>query len=76
MTRMSFGGCVHSVGARLGKGERRLGWSHRTTLPMRPARGVQDYQVGLFELLIIVIIIGVPRHLVGLRPAIQKANLG
>jgi hypothetical protein len=37
---------------------------------------VQDYQLGVFGLLIIVIMIGVPRRLVGLRSAIRKAYLG
>jgi hypothetical protein len=34
---------------------------------------VQDCQLGVFGMLIIVIMIGVSRRLVGLRPAIQKA---
>ena len=76
MTRMSFGGCVHSVRARQGKGERGPGWPHRTTLRIRLVRGAQDYQLSVLGLLIIVIMIGVPRRLVGLRPAIQKAYRG
>jgi branched-chain amino acid transport system permease protein len=35
-------------------------------------RGAQDYQLGVFGLLIIVIMIVVPRGLVGLGPAIQE----
>lgn len=35
-------------------------------------RGAQDHQLGVFGLLIIVIMIVVPRGLVGLRPAIQE----
>ncbi len=67
---------MHSVGARLGKGERRPGWPHRTRLLIRLVRSAQDYQLGVFELLIIAIMIGVPHRLVGLRPAIRKAYLG
>jgi ABC-type branched-subunit amino acid transport system permease subunit len=43
---------------------------------MRLVRGAQDCQLSVFGLLIIVIMIGVPRRLVGLRPAIRKAYLG
>ena len=71
-----IGGCVHSVGARPEKGERRPGSPHRTTLRVRLVRGAQDYQLGVLGLPIIVIMIGVPSRLVGLRPAIRKAYLG
>jgi ABC-type branched-subunit amino acid transport system permease subunit len=43
---------------------------------MRLVQGAQDYQLSVFGLLIIVITIGVPRHLVGLRSAVRKAYLG
>jgi ABC-type branched-subunit amino acid transport system permease subunit len=43
---------------------------------MRLVRGAQDCRLSVFGLLIIVIMIGVPRRLVGLRPVIRKAYLG